>query len=193
MMPPRENEAISENLGKPLDPNATIDLQTIIEDFRELLLYHANQKSEGDRITAQNLRDVSEQMKGLNRELRDGLRASADAQAVISVALKENKFVEWISYIMALILFAFGLFLLWKGATDSDVSTRIGTLISGSIIELLILIPFRFAINSRRHNIALRMLGIILDRVTDPKKVAPLLKDTFMGVVLGQAQFKVGR
>jgi hypothetical protein len=51
--------------------------------------------------------------------------------------------------------------------------------------------PFRFVINSRRHNIALRMLGLILNRVDDPKKVAPLLKDTFLAVVLGKAQFKI--
>ena len=31
----------------------------------------------------------------------------------------------------------------------------------GSVVEVLILMPFRFAINSRRHNIALRMLGLI--------------------------------
>jgi hypothetical protein len=35
------------------------------------------------------------------------------------------------------------------------------------------------------------MLGIILNRVHDPKRVAALLKDTFLTVVLGKAQFKV--
>lgn len=35
------------------------------------------------------------------------------------------------------------------------------------------------------------MLGLILNRINDPKKVAPLLKDTFLAVVLGKAQFRV--
>ena len=72
------------------------------------------------------------------------------------------------------------------------VATQRGGLTdAGSIVELLILIPFRFAINSRRHNISLRMLGLIINRVDDPKKLAPLLKDTFLSVVLDKPQFKV--
>jgi hypothetical protein len=35
------------------------------------------------------------------------------------------------------------------------------------------------------------MLGLILNRVDDPKVVAPLLRDTFFAVVLGRGQFKV--
>jgi hypothetical protein len=117
----------------------------------------------------------------------------ADAQEVISQALRENRSIEWISYGMALVLFVSGLLLLGFGVAKDDVATRVGAFVSGSIIELLILIPFRFAINSRRHNIALRMLGLILNRVDDPKSVAPLLKETFVSVVLGKAQFNTGK
>lgn len=92
---------------------------------------------------------------------------------------------------MAVILFVFGLVLLSIGVAYGDVATRVGCLVSGSIVKLLILVPFRFVINSRRHNIALRMLGLIINRVDDPKKLAPLLKDTFLSVVVGNPQFKV--
>ena len=105
--------------------------------------------------------------------------------------MKENRIIEWVSYVMAVILFVFGLVLLSIGALGGDVATRVGCLLGGSIVELLILVPFRFAINSRRHNIALRMLGLIINRVDDPKKLAPLLKDTFLAVVVGTPQFKV--
>jgi hypothetical protein len=91
---------------------------------------------------------------------------------------------------MAIILFVFGLVLLSVGVALGDTATRIGAFAAGSIVELLILIPFRFAINSRRHNIALRMLGLIINRVDDPKKLAPLLKDTFLAVVLGRSESK---
>jgi hypothetical protein len=91
---------------------------------------------------------------------------------------------------MAIVLFVFGLVLLGVGVANGDVATRMGAFLGGSVVELLILIPFRFAINSRRHNIALRMLGLILNRVHDPKNVAPLLKDTFLAVVLGKANYK---
>lgn len=37
----------------------------------------------------------------------------ADAQAVISQAFKENRIFEWVSYGMAIILFVFGLILIW--------------------------------------------------------------------------------
>ncbi|MEX0715248.1 MAG: hypothetical protein WD066_01605 [Planctomycetaceae bacterium] len=114
----------------------------------------------------------------------------ADAQAVISQALRENKVVVCVSYGMAVVLFLFGLVLLGMGVAHHDTGTRIGAFIGGSIVESLILIPFRFAINSRRHNIALRMLGIVLDRVDDPAKAAPLLKETFLAVVLGRTQLK---
>ena len=114
-----------------------------------------------------------------------------DSQAIISQALRENRLIEWVSYFMSIVLFAFGLMLLYQGAFSSDTGTRVGCLLSGSIVELLILVPFRFAINSRRHNIALRMLGLIINRVDDPKKLAPLLKDTFLSVVMGQPQFGV--
>jgi len=185
--PQETRESATEKLGKPLDPLATRALQRFVSDLRDALLVEANRVSNHDRVTDD---DLHEAYKRLSFPNQDTL-AFADAQAVISQALRENKAFEWFSYGMAVVLFLFGLVLLGAGVASADAATRIGALCGGAVVEILILIPFRFAINSRRHNIALRMLGLILNRVNDPKKVAPLLKDTFLAVVLGKAQFRV--
>ena len=177
----------SKNPERLLDPSANEAFQELVSDLREALLSEAQRTSVGGRITDE---DLLLAYKRLEYPTKDSLQF-ADAQAVISHALKENRIIEWLAYVMALILFGFGLILLSVGAVNSDVATRVGCLFSGSIVELLILVPFRFAINSRRHNIALRMLGLIINRVDDPKKLAPLLKETFLSVVLGNPQFRV--
>lgn len=177
----------SKNRETLLDPSADETFQELVAALREALLFEAQRTAVGGRITDEGLRNA---YKRLSFPTKDSLQF-ADAQAVVSQALKENRIIEWVSYVMAIILFVFGLIMLSLGAVSSDVATRIGCLLGGSIVELLILVPFRFAINSRRHNIALRMLGLIVNRVDDPKKLAPLLKDTFLAVVLGKPQFKV--
>jgi hypothetical protein len=188
MVEPQERgESETANLGKPLDPSATRALQGLVSDLREALLVEANRLSDDNYITDD---DLVRAYKRLSFPNRDSLEF-ADAQVVISQAMRENRLFEWVSYGMAVVLFLFGLVLLGVGAAPGDAATRVGALSGGSIVEILILIPFRFVINSRRHNIALRMLGLILNRVDDPKKVAPLLKDTFLAVVLGKAQFNV--
>jgi len=89
---------------------------------------------------------------------------------------------------MAAAMFVFGLALLCIGIFADDSATyRVASIVGGSVVELLLLLPLRFAINSRRHNIAIRMLGILLDRVDDPKKLSTLLKDTFLAVVFGNS------
>lgn len=170
-----------------LDPSATKALQELASELREALLSEAAKFSREGRITDE---DLALAYKRLSFPSRDAM-AFDNAQAVISQALRENRVIEWVSYAMAVVLFVFGLGLMSFGVANGDIATRIGCIISGSIIELLILIPFRFAINSRRHNIAMRMLGLIINRVDDPKKLAPLLRDTFMSVVLGKASFKI--
>jgi hypothetical protein len=177
----------SEGPETLLDPSATRAFQDLVSGLREALLSEASRIAAGDKISDEDLRVAYHR---LNFPTKDSLQF-ADAQAVISQALRENRVIEWVSYGMAITLFVVGLILLLSGAVSPNVTTRVGCLIGGSIVELLILVPFRFAINSRRHNIALRMLGLIINRVDDPKKLAPLLKDTFLSVVVGTPQFKV--
>lgn len=186
---PQEKIEPADNLGKPLDTSANRALAGLVSSLRDALVLEAIRLSSDSHVTDVDLYQAYQRLSYPNK---DSL-AFADAQAVISQALSENRTFELISYGMAIVLFVFGLVLLGAGVASADAATRVGALFSGSIVELLILIPFRFAINSRRHNIALRMLGLILNRVDDPKKVAPLLKDTFVAVVLGQARFQVER
>jgi len=174
-------------LSKPLDPSATIGLQNLISDLRQALLIEASNLSKGDEVSEE---DLLRAYKRLEYPDKDSL-PSADVQTIISRALRENRGLEWISYGMAIVFFLFGLALFGIGVANSDVGVRIGAFFGGSVVELMILVPFRLAVNSRRHNIALRMLGIILNRVHDPKRLAPLLKDTFLAVVLGKAPFHV--
>jgi len=58
-------------------------------------------------------------------------------------------------------------------------------MISGSVLETLLLMPLRLAINCRRQNIAIRMIGMLIDKVHDPKKLSSLLSQVFRAVVVG--------
>jgi len=180
-------EKTGTNKEKLLDPAATRAFQEFAALMREALLKEASSLSPTEHISED---DLNAAYKALNFPTKDSLRI-ADAQAIISQALRENRVIEWVSYGMAIVLFLFGLALLAVGTVANNSLAQVGFLAAGSIVELLILMPLRFAINSRRHNIALRMLGIVLNRVDDPKILARLLKDTFLSVVLGKVQFKV--
>jgi len=162
-----------------LDERAQRELTRITGELRRLLLDRAGRLAEGRRITADDLDQAYSQLGFPNRELED-------AQAIITRTLRENRVSEWVAYVMALVLFSLGIVLLLAGVFGSqDVTYRITSIVSGSVVELLLLVPFRWAINCRRHNIAIRMLGILIDRVDDPKKLTTLLKDTFLAVVVG--------
>jgi mRNA-degrading endonuclease HigB of HigAB toxin-antitoxin module len=107
-------------------------------------------------------------------------QAKKDAQADISVALRENRLIEWTGYAMAVILFLLGIFLLIAGIyQDNDAGVKIATIVGGTFVDLFFIIPLRLAINSRRENIQVRLLGVLLDRVNDPKVLAQLLRQLF--------------
>lgn len=168
-----------ESHEKLLDPSATKAIQELLAGVRTNLLLEAARLSDDQAITSEHLWEAYQRLCLPDK----GRLQWVDAQAIISTALSENRKFEWLACGMAILLFVFGLTLLSVGILDSDVATRAAALIGGSIAELLILLPFRVVINSRQ-NIALRMLGIVINRVDDPKKLAPLLKDTFLAVVL---------
>lgn len=161
------NEPSQETPEKLLDRSATEAFQRLSEDLRETLLAEASRSAKAGPITGDDLYLAYQRLQYPNRDIA----RFADAQSVISQALQENRTFEWIAYAMAAILFAFELVLLGCGVSHDDIATRVASLVSGSLVELLILVPFRFAINCRRHNIALRMLGLIINRVDDPKKL----------------------
>jgi hypothetical protein len=155
------------------------ELARITADFRRLLIREAKRLG-GNDFNPDDLETAYYRLGLPNRE-------TEDAQTIITRTLKENRVNEWVAYGMALTLFLTGIVLLGAGVFGSqDTAYRITSIISGSIVELLLLLPFRFATNCRRHNIAIRMLGILIDRIDDPKKLAAVLKDTFLAVVTGK-------
>lgn len=101
----------------------------------------------------------------------------SDAQRLVNTAFKENRFVEWTGYAMAVVLFLFGLALLLFGILGaSNVGSRVASLVGGSVAELVLIIPLRFSINARRHNFGLRILAHLLDRIDDPALISDCIR-----------------
>lgn len=149
--------AAPQGVGKPateivkqLEASGAKVLPDLVVRLREDLLREAARLSAGGPITEDELQSAYQRIS-LADPPDDPV---ADVQLVVSRALRENRMVERVSYAMAVILFVYGLVLLSLGVAHGDIGTRVGALASGSLVELLILIPFRVAINSRRHNIA---------------------------------------
>jgi len=132
---------LSETERRLLDPGAARAFQALVGELREMLLAEAAKHAPQDRITEADLVEARFPDK-------DSIQF-ADAQAIISRALRENRVIEWVSYGMAVVLFLFGLILLAVGVFTADIASRVGCFSAGSIVELLILIPFRFAVIQR--------------------------------------------
>jgi len=154
------------------------ELAAILDRLREHILSEASRLAEGAPIRLDDLQAAYSHLGFPSREIEN-------AQAIITRTLRENRVIEWVAYGMALVLFSVGIVLLLVGAFGSPDVYRITCIVSGSVVELLLLLPFRFAVNCRRHNIAIRMLGILIDRVDDPKKLTTVLKETFLAIVVG--------
>lgn len=164
----------------PLEPEVEAELKKVLSDVRDLLLSKASYFARGRAIDREDIGHAYELLGFPDRAIQD-------AQTIITQTLRENRMVECGAYGMALVMFATGIALLCAGVFGSpDLSLRVTSLVAGSLLETLLFLPVRLAINSRRHNIAIRMLGILLDRVHDPKKLGAALNETFLAVVLGR-------
>ena len=173
-------ENAKDNDAYPLKRSAQRELHRILDELEDLLVARARSFAEGRPIGPDDLGQAYSVLGYPNREIEN-------AQMTITRTLRENRVTEWVAYSMALVLFSVGIVLLLVGAFGSPDVYRVSCIISGSVVEMLLLLPFRFAVNCRRHNIAIRMLGILLDRVDDPKKLTTILKNTFLAVVVGNA------
>lgn len=162
-----------------LDVGAKGPLHELTDEFRDLLLAEASRRAAGGMITAAHIRQAFEHL--LDPNLRK------DVQAIISRAFRENRAIEWLAYAMSLGLFVLGAGLLAAGVLcGGDVGSRIPMLVGGSVAEVLLLPALRFAINARRHNIAIRMLGLLLDRVGDWKPLKALLEKLLLDLLGGK-------
>lgn len=152
-----------------LDPDADEPLFAAREVFHDLLLKEAARLSRGQPILAVHIKQACRNL--LDVELR------GDVQAIISRALRENKSIEWIAYFMVIALFGLGAVLIAFGLLSTgDIPSRIPTLIGGAISHVLLLPALRFAINARRHNLAIRLFGAALERAETPKTLTLVLE-----------------
>ncbi len=169
----------AETEGYQLKRNAEKRLQEAMRHFRDLIVREAGQLAAGRPIGPDDVDSAYQRLGFPDRDLEG-------AQTTITRTLRENRAIEWVAYGMAFALFAMGIAAICFGMIGSqDTSLRITSIVGGAVLETLLLMPLRMAINCRRHNIAIRMLGILIDRVDDPKKLTSLLHDTFQMVVVG--------
>jgi hypothetical protein len=94
----------------PLDPQAREAFSHFLARLRELLLEEANKAAGGRPIESHDLEDAYEALTGRHVD-----KSILDAQKIISQALRENRTFEWVSYLMALSLFVFGIILVGAG------------------------------------------------------------------------------
>lgn len=156
----------------PPDDDADAVVDRLTDEFRDRLTTEAEKirYARGGAITA-------EVVEAAYRRLTVPTGGRSDAQKLVNTAFKENQFVEWTGYAMAVVLFLFGIALLLFGILGaSDVGSRVASLVSGSVAELVLIIPLRFSINARRHNFGLRILAHLLDRVDDPALLSDCIR-----------------
>jgi hypothetical protein len=144
---------------------------------------HWRLASEADRVWAERAAKSDDPVTGEDVErafkrLQSAIASPrSDAQAAVTAAFRENRVAEFMAYGMGFVLFAFGVILLGYGAFGpADAAGRVASLVSGSIAHLLLLGPLRFAINARRQNLAIRIFGLLLDRVDSPRLLADLVR-----------------
>ena len=140
--------------GEPLDPSARTELPGLLSTLRETFALG------GESVIDHGGNHGQRPYPGVQRtEYPDKTSLQfADTQAVISQALRKNQAFEWISYGMALLrLYSVWLSFIREWRTPMLVPGR-GHSSAVQLSSLMVLLPFRFAINARRHNIALRML-----------------------------------
>lgn len=154
----------------PLSPFARGALENLLEAFRQLLLVEAS------RLAAGQAEIQEAHIRGAYRNLIDP-ESRADVQSIISRAIRENKAIEWLAYVMIAGLFSLGGGFIGIGLFGSaESAARLPQLVGGSVVAVLLLPALRFAINARRHNIAIRLFGVVIERVRTPKALAALLE-----------------
>lgn len=159
----------------PLEGDANTVLDQRVAAFRLRLIATAEEiyssRGAGGGISADDVQAAYQGLTAPDSSLR------SDAQKNVAIAFKENRSFQIIGYGMALALFGFGLFLLGYSAFGpTDAVGRVASLVGGSFAQILLLIPLRFAVNARRNNFAIRILGYLLDQVDDPQLLAELIR-----------------
>ena len=166
-----------------LDVRAEETLSRFVSHTKKLLVDEARKIAGGRPVEPDDLEEAYAAITG-----RQVDKSIVDAQAIISWALRENRTFRAVSYTMALSLLLLGIIVVVAGIFSGVEATyRVSSIVGGMLFELLALIPFKFAVNSHKHTLAIKMLGVLLDRVDDPRKLAAVLHDTLSAVVVGKS------
>ncbi|HEV3260875.1 MAG TPA: hypothetical protein VG013_28745 [Gemmataceae bacterium] len=157
----------------PLEPEADDALNNAVNQFRDRLIHEARKTRRaqgGGEVSSGDVEAARQRLLVPPEPARGALKN-------IRAAFAQNKFIESVSYGMAITLFGLGAVLLAYGVFGpADATGRIAGLVGGSLAQVLLILPLRFATNARRHNFAITILGYLLDRVHDPKLLADLVR-----------------
>jgi hypothetical protein len=158
------------------DARAEETLSRFVSHFKKLLVDEATKTANGQPVEPDDLEEAYAAITG-----RQVDKSTVDAQAIISWALRENRTFEGISYAMTFSLLLVGIIVVVAGIFSGVGATySVSSLVGGILFALLAFIPFKFAVNSHKHTLAIRMLGVLLERVDDPRKLAAVLQDTLL-------------
>lgn len=104
-------------------------------------------------------------------KLKQNVRRS-QAKSVVERSIARNRPYELLALGMSVALFMLALFLLLWAAVDAQNTTPVtARLLGGMSCVGLLLIPFRYAVEIRRHNMALQLLGHLLDQTDDDQQL----------------------
>jgi hypothetical protein len=166
----------------PLEREAEDTFQQLLAGFRVLLVDTANEIAENTPANREHYEAAYRRLIPPDKRWRDA------AQANITKALKDNRVIEVGCYLAALVLFTLGIVLIVYCVFSENVSVeRVVGVVAGSVSNVLLYIPMRFAINARKNNIAIRLLGYFLDRVDDPQLMAESVRRLIGEVLPGSA------
>src|SRR5262245_10648214 len=103
------------------------------------------------------------------------LHRARTAREVIDQAIRENKVGEWLLYSFAIIFVVTGLLVLWIGISRGEVLTTA----SGAIVTSLFVPAMSSTRQTRKENIAIRLLEAPLSRASTAAEAAEALRRAF--------------
>jgi hypothetical protein len=167
-----------------LSPEANAALTSFTQKFEDQLRGLARKLAVAKKsdVTGEDVEAAYDQI--LNPRRRPRLAA----RRMIAGAFAENRKVEFLAYAMMIVLFLFGLAAFTYGVfSRTDETGRFAGVLGGSIMQVLLVMPLRLALNARRHNFAIRIFGFLLDRVDDPALLADLIRQLLLAVAPEQS------
>lgn len=165
-----------------LDASAARYLKLLLDSVRQTLLRDALEISDGDSIREDHLYFAAKPLMArdsvggeFGKRVQKNLRR-VRAKSVIEKSIRRNRPYELMALVFSVLLFILGLLLILWAALFSEQSLEIvARLVGGVVCGGLLLVPFRYAVEIHRHNVALDLLGHVLDQCDDDVNLAAAL------------------